>query len=183
MRNFCAKFCHLLKTVSSHCITLLHNSTNFRRHLLYINQMNPSKYLKVSKWVLAEINRKRILGHVPLTPPPLQKKSPTVPNLWQEGHENCRLIEEKCYSKGFVYEDSPILISLVVYQLKAPGRRCRSGLFINGHSLRHRVTVLHVQHSLCCKYNKTCWRTAEYTGAHCCLFSASCFHLICFGFL
>ena len=91
-------------------------------------------------------------------------KSPTVQILWLKGHENSRPIENISIPRGFLCEESSILIAwLISYQTDHPpppppvvshGSRCSSSLFTDGHFLRHKVTVFHVQHSMSCRYNK-----------------------------
>ncbi len=105
------------------------------------------------------------------------QKSPTVQNLWLQGHENCKPNESSLISRGFLCEDSSILILWVIfYQIRSctvsHGSGCSSGLFTDVHFLRHKVTELRVQHSTSCKYNKTRWRMAEdrWLQVDCCSF-------------
>lgn len=100
-------------------------------------------------------------------------------------------IEEKCNSQRlhlWRFNHS----NLALYQTRPPtlshGSRCSSSLCTDGHSLRHKVTALHVQHSSSRKCNKACRRMAEdrWLRAYCCLFSAfdiiSIFYLFLFFF-
>lgn len=84
------------------------------------------------------------------------QKSPTVQNLWLQGHENSKPMENISIPRGFLGADSSILILwLIPYQIRSPWVSHGScSLFTDGHFLRHKVTVFHVQHSTSRKYNE-----------------------------
>lgn len=104
------------------------------------------------------------------------QKSATVQNLWLRGHENSKPIENIFIPRGFLRDDfiHSNLLSYLPLSDKAPqsisGEEMQHSLFTDGHVLRHKVTVFHVQHSTYSKYNKPCWRMAADTWlrADCC---------------
>lgn len=146
-----------------------------RKHIREVNECHSHP-----RWVASYLHGP---PEIPTICPEVTGPKPLTTRPWEQQSR-----WEKFIPRDFLYEDSSILISWVIYQMKSPrishGSGCNSSLFTDGHVLRHKVTLFRVQHSSSRKYNKTCWGMAEdrWLVACSCLFSAPCLFIYLISF-